>query len=202
MLDQTNKVWVYRPRQHKTLHHGRSREVFLGNQCQTILAEYLEGRDPETPCFSPAEAVASVRLERRANRKTPPSCGNKEGTNRRQKPKRVPRASYDTIAYCKAVARACERAFPPPKYLARLKGETNADWKSRLGQEGLAELAEWRKAHSFHPNQLRHSFATDVRRDFGLEASQILLGHAKADVTQVYAERDTAKAIAVAAQIG
>lgn len=44
------------------------------------------------------------------------------------------------------------------------------------------------------PNQLRHTYATIVRRRFGLEAAQILLGHSKADVTQVYAERDFTKA--------
>ncbi len=42
----------------------------------------------------------------------------------------------------------------------------------------------------WHANQLRHSKATEVRRQFGLEAAQVSLGHAKADVTQVYAERD------------
>ena len=42
----------------------------------------------------------------------------------------------------------------------------------------------------WHANQLRHSKATEVRRQFGLEAAQVILGHAKADVTQVYAERD------------
>ncbi len=54
----------------------------------------------------------------------------------------------------------------------------------------------------WHPNQLRHSFATMVRREHGLEAAQVLLGHAAADVTQVYAERDVAKAVQVAAAIG
>lgn len=52
------------------------------------------------------------------------------------------------------------------------------------------------------PNRLRHSFATRVRKAHGLEAAQVLLGHAKADVTQVYAERDLARAEAVALEIG
>ena len=43
---------------------------------------------------------------------------------------------------------------------------------------------------------------TRIRKDFGLEAAQILLGHSKADVTQVYAERDMARAATVALQIG
>jgi integrase len=54
----------------------------------------------------------------------------------------------------------------------------------------------------WHPHQLRHSHATEVRRQFGLEAAQVALGHAQANVTEVYAERDLALAAKVAAQIG
>jgi site-specific recombinase XerD len=49
---------------------------------------------------------------------------------------------------------------------------------------------------------LRHSAATEIRSKFGLEVAQILLGHAKADVTQIYAERDLAKAVAVVREVG
>ncbi|MFN3242521.1 MAG: tyrosine-type recombinase/integrase [Planctomycetota bacterium] len=52
------------------------------------------------------------------------------------------------------------------------------------------------------PNQLRHSRATEVRRRFGLEAAQVALGHASADVTQVYAERDRELAARVARETG
>ena len=43
------------------------------------------------------------------------------------------------------------------------------------------------------PNQLRHLFASEIREKYGLEAAQIMLGHSKADVTQIYAERDFKK---------
>jgi integrase len=52
------------------------------------------------------------------------------------------------------------------------------------------------------PNQLRHAFATEIRKRFGLEAAQVGLGHAKADVTQIYAESDAGLARKVAAEIG
>jgi integrase len=42
----------------------------------------------------------------------------------------------------------------------------------------------------WHPNQLRHSVASKIRQELGLEASQVVLGHSRADVTQIYAERD------------
>jgi hypothetical protein len=44
--------------------------------------------------------------------------------------------------------------------------------------------------------------ATEIRKQFGLEAAQIILGHAQADVTQIYAERDSGLAIRIAKEVG
>ena len=52
------------------------------------------------------------------------------------------------------------------------------------------------------PHRLRHNAATRARKDFGLEAAQVLLGHARADVTQLYAERDEFRAKAVVEKSG
>jgi integrase len=52
------------------------------------------------------------------------------------------------------------------------------------------------------PHQLRHNAGTHIRKEFGLEAAQVILGHAHADVTQVYAEVDHAKAIEIVRQVG
>jgi len=49
---------------------------------------------------------------------------------------------------------------------------------------------------------LRHAAATEIRSLFGLEASQVILGHSHADITQVYAERDIQKGVEVARRIG
>ena len=54
-----------------------------------------------------------------------------------------------------------------------------------------AEVRVWR------PNRLRHTAATLVRARFGLEAAQLLLGHARCDVTQVYAEANDQKLIEI-----
>jgi integrase len=50
--------------------------------------------------------------------------------------------------------------------------------------------------------QLRHTAATAIRARYGLEASQVILGHKKADVTQLYAERDLARAEQIMREIG
>jgi hypothetical protein len=41
-----------------------------------------------------------------------------------------------------------------------------------------------------------------VRKEYGLEAAQVLLGHARADVTQLYAEKNLMLATEVAAAVG
>lgn len=58
------------------------------------------------------------------------------------------------------------------------------------------------KIEVWSPNQLRHTFATEVRKLFGLEGAQVALGHSKADTTQIYAERDHALSAKIASQLG
>ncbi len=55
---------------------------------------------------------------------------------------------------------------------------------------------------AWHPNQLRHAMATKVRKEFGLESAQVILGHSRADVTQIYAERNGTLATEVIRKIG
>ncbi len=52
------------------------------------------------------------------------------------------------------------------------------------------------------PNQLRHGAGTRIRQQYGVEGAQVILGHSRADVTQVYAARDWGKAAAIAKAIG
>jgi integrase len=52
------------------------------------------------------------------------------------------------------------------------------------------------------PNQLRHSAATRLRREFGLDVAKAVLGHSSVLTTQVYAEQDRAAAAAAMAQVG
>ena len=67
-------------------------------------------------------------------------------------------------------------------------------------------MVQWRRMFGFPANvtfhALRHSAATRMLRELGIEAAATVLGHARADVTQIYAERDLAKAAAVMRQIG
>ena len=113
-----------------------------------------------------------------------------------------PAETYDRGSYGLAIDRACDRTFPPPAPLAQRKGEMPAEWWARLDERQRDEVKAWQKAHRWHPNQLRHSVATRVRKVHGLEAARVLLGHSHADVTQVYAERNEGLAAEIAAKIG
>ena len=73
---------------------------------------------------------------------------------------------------------------------------------ARLTAEKQKDLAAWKNSRRWHVNQLRHSHATRVRKEFGLEAAGAALGHANMSVTEIYAECDAGLAAAVAAKLG
>jgi integrase len=52
------------------------------------------------------------------------------------------------------------------------------------------------------PNRLRHNAATFLRKQYGIEAARVILGHSSATITEVYAEMDRAKAAAIMAEVG
>jgi integrase len=54
----------------------------------------------------------------------------------------------------------------------------------------------------WHPNQLRHNAATMLRKEFGLDAARVILGHSSPAVTEIYAEADREKAMVVMEQVG
>jgi integrase len=55
---------------------------------------------------------------------------------------------------------------------------------------------------NWSPNQLRHTAATAIRREAGIETARTVLGHSSVDVTEIYAERDYAAARSIIAKIG
>jgi integrase len=55
---------------------------------------------------------------------------------------------------------------------------------------------------AWSPLQLRHAAATLIRARYGIEAAKVILGQARVETAQIYAERDLAKAQQVMAEIG
>ena len=203
-MDEGTGIWTYRPEIHKNAYREKERVIHFGPRAQEVLRPFLTNRSTNAYLFSPAEADAERRAASHEKRRTPLSCGNRPGTNRKSAPRRQPGQRYTTPAYQRAIRYACDRAFPPSGPLAREDGETKGAWLARLRATGLQdELKAWGTAHRWRPNQLRHNAATDLRREFGLEAAQLALGHASAQITDaVYAERDRAKVIEIMRRIG
>ena len=180
-IDRSRDVWLYRPSDHKTRHLGHDRLVPLGPKAQEVVEPFLD-RLANAFLFSPRDADIWRRTVRpvhfKQNRKTPvyPSelkTRKRAKQARRTKAKRNLRERYDPNSYRKSINYAFKRAE----------------------RDGLS-LKYW------FPYMLRHLRATEVRATSGLEAAQVQLGHASADVTQIYAERDLNLAIEVARQSG
>lgn len=212
-IDRSRPIWQHKPKDHKTAWRGKNRTILFGPKAQAILAPFLM-RSDDAFMFSPAEAERERRKDAHEARKTPDGCGNTPGSNVKKEPKCAPGEHYTNNSYRQAVQRACVKAFPFPPALVRRKvpsskgeksrrWETTAEWRKRLGEAKWEQLQKWLHEHRWHPHQLRHTTATLIRREFGLEAAQVALGHGSAVVTDaVYAERDLAKIEEVMLKIG
>ncbi len=56
--------------------------------------------------------------------------------------------------------------------------------------KAIARACKLAKVDLWSPNRLRHNAATELRKQFGLEAARTVLGHSESDTTQCYAEFD------------
>lgn len=183
-LDMTGEVWIFQPSQHKGTHLGKSRAIPIGPKAQAIIREFLK---PNTTAylFSPRDAMAEWcerrKAENEANRAArgtklyPHQRQRIDAKRKRQSPHRD---HYDVDSYRQAVNRGIDKANRERKRLE------------------LPEVPHW------HPHQIRHAAATEIRREAGLDAAQRVLGHSKASTTERYASADLGKAVEVIAKIG
>jgi integrase len=184
-------VWRYVPFSHKTEHHGRQRLVFIGPRAQRILKLFLKPNDPNAFLFSPSEAEAE-RSQRRRQERVSPMTPTQAARQPKEGGKRRPNDHYTVASYRRAIERACESVFGMPAELRVLpKHQATAEMTRRK-----AEAATWRREHCWHPNQLRHTSATIMRRSAGIETVRTILGHASAVTTEIYAETASAKPVA------
>jgi integrase len=112
----------------------------------------------------------------------------------------------DAVAYFRARQRANRKTPVQPSQQDRKKTKPKKQPKECYTMNtyatAVAKACIKAGVPHFHPHQIRHTHATLVRRQFGLEAAQVALGHSQAQITEVYAERDLALAAKVAKQIG
>jgi integrase len=197
------KVWICKPAEHKTAHRGHVREIRIGPQAQEIVTKYLKP-DVGAFLFSPVDAERDRRAGQRLNRQSPmmPSQILRSRLARKRRRARPIGDRYTVAAYRLAIWRGCDKANPPPAPLAKRDDETGKQWKARLTAKQRIELRQWRSEHRWHPHQLRHNFATGVRREHGIEMAKIILGHRSVVETEIYAEADVRKATEIMGAIG
>jgi integrase len=196
-LDTRGDVWLYRPARHKTQWRGKERVVALGKKAQEIVQQFFTTHT-EDFLFSPARDREERFVIMRAARKAPVQPS--QVCRRKERPEKRPGEYYTPRSYCRAIARACKAADLGARQQAE---NVKAQAEGREPLEVPAKVDDMdRLVPHWHPNQLRHNYATDVRRRYGLEAAQVTLGHSQANVTQVYAERDLGLAVRIAAEIG
>jgi integrase len=132
-LDRSADVWVYRPAEHKTEHFERDRVIAIGPRAQKVLASYLDACEAEEFCFSPAASETQRRAEAAAQRKTPLTCGNRAGTNRRSRPKRSAGSRYTSASYRRAIHRGCEKADIEKWSPNRIRHTASTEIRKRFG---------------------------------------------------------------------
>ncbi len=124
-LDMSGELWEYRPAEHKGEHFERERVIAIGPRAQSIIEPFLKP-DLSAYLFSPGDAEADRNARRRASRKSPMTPSQARRRRKRNR-RRSPREHYTTHSYRRAIARACDLAFPPPDGLNE------------------AELMQWRR---------------------------------------------------------
>lgn len=181
-IEQSDEIWIFRPASHKNQYRGHNREVPLGPRAQAILSPFMD-RDPARHCFSPAEAEA----ERNAK-----LCGTiADGRKTKVYPSEVKSRQQ------RKEQRATQTRKRPPKDFYEVASYRRAiTYGIKKAQKSGLDVEHW------HPHQLRHLRATQVRRDHGIEAAQASLGHKRTDATEIYAQKNLDKAIEVAKASG
>jgi integrase len=172
LIDRSADVWVWDVDGHKMEHAGRSRLVFFGPRARRVIEEFAAG---------------GLR---------PAGEGEPLFSPRRAREERF------------AAMRAARKSKPTPKQLSpqRLVKDPKRQPAGRYSpgsySHAIEKAARGAGVPIFGANRLRHTFATECRRTHGLEAAQVLLGHAKMSTSEVYAAKAVDLARRVAGEIG
>ena len=172
-INRTGDVWCFEPYTHKTEHKGKNRPIAIGPRAQAILLPYLLEKEGTPEAFLFSPKDA-IRLKKVEKRRNRKNL-NKKG---QVQPSQIDRSKQNPSKK------------PGDQYT---KDSYNVAIRRACKKAGVPVWT---------PNQLRHSAGTEVRNKYGLETAQVVLGHANAKTTEIYAELDFEKAVKVAREIG
>ena len=89
----------------------------------------------------------------------------------------------------KAARRHPKRSFKP-------------SYDSRTYAQAIRRACRAAEVPHWSPNQLRHSAATWIRKEYGIDAARAVLGHSSPAITEIYAELDLSQAAKLMAKFG
>jgi integrase len=171
-IDMTAPVWEYHPRRYKTEHHNDDNSP-----------------DRERIVFLGPKAQALLKPYLTLNvtdHLFSPAHSEKERNARRGAERKSPMTP--------------SQAARKPK--GRRKGKLRDHYDVASYRKAIRRACPKARVPIWFPLQLRHSRGTEIRKRYGLEASQAVLGHSELGVTQVYAEVDRETARRIMAEIG
>lgn len=113
----------------------------------------------------------------------------------------------DAVESCRQRRRMTRTTKPTPSELrrrqrARPQLKLCPSYSRRSYYRAIVRACQRAGVPEWCPLQLRHTAATQIRQRFGLEAAQIILGHSRVETSQLYAERDLARAATIVAEVG
>ncbi len=169
-----------------TISREAMQQAYLGalpgvNEFRQIELPPAQKAPPPHSSTVAAEHERKAEMRRQRQSLVQPSQLNRSKPN----PKRKPRDHYTTDSYRRAIQRACDSADAAAKATSGVEEEETARF-----------IPRW------HPHQLRHNFATAIRKNHGIEAARVLLGHKTMAVAEVYAEMDREKVVDIVANVG
>jgi integrase len=211
-LDTSKPIWLSRPFHHKGSHRGKKRVIPIGPRGQEALRPLLRMRCPMCGTMERAGRIGwcwtaglcgpcADRMDEQD------VCGPWPAA-----PLTKEEQAYWIFSAVEAMAdrsrqlRAQRKTKVQPSQQDRRKKARKRAPQDRYTvsayDQAIERAAQRAGVEHWSSHQLRHLAGTQARQRFGLEAAQHLLGHEKADVTQLYAEKNLDLAIRLAAEIG
>lgn len=121
ILRDDPECWIYIPGRdktpvgmHKTTGSEKLKVIPLAGVCIDILSRRINDFSSKQYVFSPKDSIKEFLKTKHKNRKTPLSCGNVPGSNRKKNPKRNLKEQYNNNSLELACRRACEKAGVEP----------------------------------------------------------------------------------------
>ena len=117
---------------------------------------------------------------------------------------------YYTPPYASLLRTALEKRAKRKSKVQPSQVDRSRPYSSRLGNHftvrgygrAIERACKRKKLPHWHPNQLRHSAALLIEREFGLEAARATLGHRSVNMSAHYSGIDQKRAAEVAKKLG